>query len=737
AITYAPNANYNGTDTLTYEICDTDGECDTAVLTLTVIPVDDPPVANNDTASVSEDGSVAIVVAVNDTDLDGDLDTTSVSVLDPPSNGRVTVDQGSGAVTYEPDWDFNGQDTFTYQICDSVGACDTATVVVNVTPIDDPLAANDDSASVAEDSVVVITVLANDEDPDGVVDSTTVAVESPPTNGTAVVDPITGTITYEPHANFNGSDSFTYRVCNTEGECDTARVVVIVTSENDAPLAICQETVVVDAVATPIHLLGVDPDGDPVTYGLVVAPERGTISQVDANGTVYYSSRACTEISVDIHVGEGGPTGSLAVPPGATVRIQAGVGDPSTVTIVRPPAHGTANVDPLNGTISYTPSAGFEGSDEFSYWICSEEDDGFSGPVTIVFEVCDEDGACDQCVVQFLVVRTAGGGGEEACDVRVIISEVAWSGTHADPDHEWIELRNLEDAPVDLEGWTLRWYRVNPETGERGLWKAIPLSGLLSPFEPDPSVSFAPSDGQSGAWWMLQDGEPVSDCCRIELPEYLLVERETDDSVFSREADLIYEDTMPLGRIADFDDRGEVIELIDPTGCIVDTANREETVRDGWAAGALVPAATMERTDPFEPDTDENWHTNLGLLRNDWDVAMGFLHGTPKRPNSPLLSRDAEGLRVEPTSHPVGEPFVIPFEARPEWPVDSTAWHVVVTMPGSEVAIPVEWMIEELTTGEPQVIVQTSILPLNVTLYLWVRTPTGDVLFAPYLLYPY
>ena len=118
-------------------VCDPDGLCDTATVTVTVLPVDDPPVANDDAAEVAEDGAVAIDVVANDVDLDGNLDPTSVTVSTQPSNGTVSVDPVTGAITYEPDPDFTGTDIFTYEVCDTDGVCDTATVTVEVDPVDD------------------------------------------------------------------------------------------------------------------------------------------------------------------------------------------------------------------------------------------------------------------------------------------------------------------------------------------------------------------------------------------------------------------------------------------------------------------------------------------------------------------------------------------------------------------------------------------------------------------------
>jgi len=650
AITYAPDPNYEGPDTLTYQVCDTDGECDTAIVAVRVTPVDDPPVANDDTVSVAEDGRVVIDIAGNDTDPDGDLNVATVSITDPPNDAAVSVDSTTGAVTYVPNANFHGLDRLIYQICDDAGACDSATITVNVVAVGDPPIANDDDARVDEDGSVVIDVAGNDSDPDGDLDVASVSVSVMPSQGDVRVDRRTGEIVYEPNPDVSGQDAFAYEICDSEGRCTTARVTVDIAPRNDPPTALCIEAVVADGSRTPIRLLGRDSDGDPLTYAVISEPFRGVLTQPDAEGTVYYLSS-------------------------------------------------------------------------------TDADEPFSGPVSFAFEVCDPSGACDQCVVQLFVVRAAGGGGVGECAQRVIISEVAWAGTDASEAHEWIELRNLEDVPVDLEGWTLRWRRKFAETEQEALWKAIPLAGVVAPYEPDPGLTFAQAEVQPDAWWVFWEPEWRDD--------FFLLERETDEPILHIDADLVYGDELPLDRVADLDDRGDVIELVDPLGCVVDTANAGAADRDGWVAGSASPVASMERTDPQALDFGDNWHTNLGLVRAEMDAWAQLVHGTPKYENSPILSESVAPLDVEPTVRPMGEPIVLRFDPLPEWPINERLWRVLVTRPPTDEILEAEWTINPAADGATLVVIAVNRLPLDEEIHVWVRTPSGDVLFAPFTLYPY
>ena len=239
-VTYTPNANYNGQDSFTYKVADNDGLIsDAATVSLTVNAVNDGPVAEDDSFSTAEDTVVVIDVLANDTDLDGTIDPTSVAIVSDPTNGSLSVDAVTGLVTYTPNANYNGQDSFTYKVADNDGLIsDAATVSLTVNAVNavnDGPVAEDDSFSTAEDTVVVIDVLANDTDLDGTIDPTSVAIVSDPTNGSLSVDAVTGLVTYTPNANYNGQDSFTYKVADNDGLIsDAATVSLTVTPVNDA-----------------------------------------------------------------------------------------------------------------------------------------------------------------------------------------------------------------------------------------------------------------------------------------------------------------------------------------------------------------------------------------------------------------------------------------------------------------------------------------------------------------------
>ncbi len=127
-VRFTPNANFNGTNTFSYSISDGRGGTASALITVTVRPVNDDPVANDDSASTSSGTPVNIDVLANDTDVDGD--TLTISAVGAAANGTVVI--VGDEVQYVPNAGFSGTDTFTYTVSDGNGGSDTATVTVSV-----------------------------------------------------------------------------------------------------------------------------------------------------------------------------------------------------------------------------------------------------------------------------------------------------------------------------------------------------------------------------------------------------------------------------------------------------------------------------------------------------------------------------------------------------------------------------------------------------------------------------
>ncbi len=194
-----------------------------------------PPVADDQTVTTPEDAPIDIQLTGSDPD--GSL--AMMTIETEPEHGTLEADYLPAPVTYTPDPDWNGIDTFTFTVGDDGGlTSEPATVTIIVTQVNDPPVANDDSATVAEDSSVAIDVLANDIDVDG--DALGFGGDTLPSHGTlSFVSDTTGFIgyLYQPEPNYCGEDSFTYYLTDVSADSNIATVWIDVECVNDPPVA--------------------------------------------------------------------------------------------------------------------------------------------------------------------------------------------------------------------------------------------------------------------------------------------------------------------------------------------------------------------------------------------------------------------------------------------------------------------------------------------------------------------
>ena len=178
-----------------------------------------PPVSVSDDVSTAENSPVNIDVLANDSDPDGD--PLTVAAASNGSHGQVAINLDH-TLTYTPNSNYYGADSFTYDISDGNGGVSTAIVRVTVTEVNEPPIAVDDVIGTSKGVPVTIDVLANDSDPDG--DILSVASVTQGVKGVVVVNG-DGTLTYTPQKSFKG-DSFTYVISDGSS---TARATVAIT----------------------------------------------------------------------------------------------------------------------------------------------------------------------------------------------------------------------------------------------------------------------------------------------------------------------------------------------------------------------------------------------------------------------------------------------------------------------------------------------------------------------------
>ncbi|MCA0186969.1 MAG: retention module-containing protein, partial [Proteobacteria bacterium] len=331
----------------------------------TLQTVNTPPVATNDEATVAEDQPATIDVLGNDTDANGDtLIVTSASA----SNGQVTINP-DGSLRYVPNPDFSGTDRVTYTISDGKGGTSSATVIINVTPVNDTPVANPDAATTPEDTPITLPVLINDTDPEG--DPLTITNASvEPGKGTVAINP-DGTLTYIPAPDYNGQTTITYTVSDGKGGTSTTTVTVNVTPVNDPPVARPDLASTPEDTPVTVSVLGndSDPEGNPLTVtGATVDPTRGSVT-VNPDGTLSFTPapnyNGPAVITYTISDGQGGTATSTVTinvtPVNDPAQISSGTGTTQEDTVLL--ASGTLSItDPDAGEAGFQPQGATTGT---------------------------------------------------------------------------------------------------------------------------------------------------------------------------------------------------------------------------------------------------------------------------------------------------------------------------------------------------------------------------------------
>ena len=365
-----------------------------------------PPVAVDDVAETGEDTPVVIDVLAND----ADPSSNSITIVDveAPEHGRAIIN-GDDTITYIPEEDYNGPDTFVYEIQNTVFSSNSATVTVHVSPIQDPPQAVMDRGATLPSTPLIIDVLANDFDPDG--EAITLTAVTDPSHG-AAVDNGNGTITYIPAAQYEGPDAFEYTIEDPPGASDTGLVDLWVSATNVPPVAVADTATTLEETSVEISVMDndYDYDGDALSLDRVVAAQHGTATIVggnivrfdpaldlfgeasftyeirDARGGTAQATVLVTVANVNDAPDAVDDAGRMNRNESLVIDVLANdadaEGDRLTVSSVGAPNHGTT-VDNGDGTVTYTPYAGFVGTDHFSYVVEDVHGAESAGQVTV------------------------------------------------------------------------------------------------------------------------------------------------------------------------------------------------------------------------------------------------------------------------------------------------------------------------------------------------------------------
>ena len=443
---YTPPSGFVGTDTFEYTVCNNSNPeaCATATVTIEVVDylvntTNNPPVANNDTATTEVDVAVNGKITANDFDPDWDTIIVTTTPVSDPNNGTVIIN-ADGSYTYTPNPGFKGLDRFTYQICDNgtPSLCDTAEVVIDIKDNDGGINdtyAHDDAYNADKNSTIEANVLNNDYDPELDLQLVNTTPVQQPVNGTLVLNG-NGTFVYKPNTDFVGTDNFIYSLCDAglPQVCDIATVYLTVNSNNTTKATNDINNSYVDvAVSGNVLTNDNDQEGDLQTITTTsVTTTEGVIITIDAlTGDYMYTPptgfvgtdtfqytvcddaipQACSTATVSIEVIEyleitnnapiaNNDTATTEVDVAVNGKIVPNDFDPDkdpisiTTTPVSIPTNGTVVINP-DGTYSYTPNPGYIGEDRFTYQICDNGSPSLCDTAEVVIHIKDNNGIND------------------------------------------------------------------------------------------------------------------------------------------------------------------------------------------------------------------------------------------------------------------------------------------------------------------------------------------------------
>ena len=393
-LTYAPNANFAGSDSFTFTVSDGELTSEAVSVAIEIVEQNDQPVANAQNVSTNEDSNVAITLTGSDIE---NNDLTYV-VVAQPKNG--TLSGSAPNLTYTPNVNFAGSDSFTFTVNDGELTSEAVTVNIEIAAQNDQPVANAQAVSTNEDNNVAITLIGSDIENSDL----TYVVATQPTNGT-----LSGTapnLTYTPNANFFGQDSFTFTVNDGELNSGAATVSITVVGENAVPVANAQTLSVNEDADLAITLTGSDDETTVLTYTVTTLPLNGILSGVapdltytpnaDFFGSDVFSfivsddehSSELATVSIDVVSQNDRPVGNAQ---SLTTAEEQGInivltgfdtdGDSLTYAIKTPPQHGQ-----LTGTapnLTYTPNTDYHGADHFDFTVNDGQLDSFDAAVTI------------------------------------------------------------------------------------------------------------------------------------------------------------------------------------------------------------------------------------------------------------------------------------------------------------------------------------------------------------------
>ncbi|NNF55704.1 MAG: tandem-95 repeat protein, partial [Acidimicrobiales bacterium] len=642
-LTYKPAADAFGDDQFTYTTTTSPGGEETIrTVTVTLTPVEDAPVADGDGISLAEDSPAADVTTTllaNDSDVDSEVFT--IVAVTAASNGTVALVQGS--VTYTPNADFFGDDSFTYTIADdSVPANESepATVSVTVTPVDDTPDALPDTAEVAEGGVVSIDVLANENAAD-IDDSSlnTITAVGAATHGTTEI--VNGKIEYT----HNGSetpreDSFSYTINGGDPETESSAIVTVtITDVNDDPVAVDDG---------PVSFVE---NGDPISINVV------------GNDT-----------DVDGHTPVGGGATVTGVDPFAVVSVTAPVSatDPELVI-------GSVAIDGATGEIVYTHTGDMLGDVEFTYTLAG--DPGSTATVSLTVTNGDDD-APDVAVPELVVVDE---------DALVPASVEILTAGQTDSDGSLLSIVEVSDGTLGTTtfvGGTVE-YTPNENANGQDSFTVVITDNNDSQALDDLTITVNVNITAVNDAPVADDDSYTVNEDSVSLLDVLVGDTDVDEDILSIAG--VSELDAAIGTLAIVGTSVEFTPVENYFGDFTFTYDvNDGTPGETGTDSASVSVTVRNLEDPLiaNPDTanvEEDNVVTVDVVANDVDVdKTGFELVEVEQPDGGFAAITGDGVRVQPDPNFSGT-LVIPYGIKALAPVETNSCSDFPSVPGCEI----------------------------------------------------
>ena len=367
---YTPFANQNGNDYFIAQVSDPEAKSNTAMVKISIKPVNDVPVAHSIAVETNEDESVFINLKSNDID----SDPITFYISSAPQKGQVLmVDLSTGLLNYSPYENIHGIDSLSFYVTDGQAESLTAQVAITILPANDPPCATDNSYTINEDNSFEGSLNAFDPDNDLL---SFQIIKNTKKGWVEIVDSITGIFDYSPQPDENGIDTFVFSVSDGQSAPSSAQITININPINDHPVSYLSDLIEIpENISKNIVLSASDVDNDDLTMIIKDIPSHGSIKMDGFIATyipekdywghdnfsfqAYDGSLSSNIVNVPIWIGVQSADIIAAEDMAVNTKLS------SSLDIIKYPSFGKLSID--NNSYSYTPDPNFYGNDTLTY----------------------------------------------------------------------------------------------------------------------------------------------------------------------------------------------------------------------------------------------------------------------------------------------------------------------------------------------------------------------------------